>query len=227
MVSNSRQILSSCGFRLINADLSVFAKKGIIFAIYVDDLLLVGESRSDIQIIKDFLKKCFCIVDLSSVCYYLGMTVTRERTSRIFRLGSVGYLEQVLQTHRMWNCKPLATPIDLSFVAASTDYQCASEFCLQYQSAVGSFIYAMLGTRPDPAFAMSVVSRHTSNPDFLDCQAVKHIFRYLKGSLKLELTFEGPLQVLSGYSNADWAGDHDTRRPTSGFVFNIGSGAIS
>ena len=81
--------------------------------------------------------------------------------------------------------------------------------------------------RPDIAFAISVVIRHASNPDSLHWQAVKRIFRYLKGSLKLQLTFRGPLQVLSGYSDADWAGDHDTRRSTSGFVFNIGSGAIS
>ncbi len=158
MVSNSRRILSSCDFRLINTDLSVFAKTRIILAIYVDDLLLVGASRSDIQIIKNSLKKRFCMVDLGSDSYYLGMTITRERTSRILRLGQFGYLEQVLQTHGMWNCKPVATPMDLSLVAAATDYQCTSEFRLQYQSAVGSLMYAMLNTRPDLAFAVSVVS---------------------------------------------------------------------
>ncbi len=107
------------------------------------------------------------MVDLGSVSYYLRMTVTRERTSRILRLGQVGYLEQVLQTHGMWNCKPVATHMDLSLIAAATDYQFTSEFCLQYQSAVGSLMYPMLGTRPDLAFAVSVVSRHASNPDFL------------------------------------------------------------
>ena len=167
------------------------------------------------------------MVDLGSISYYLKLTVIQERTSRILRLGQVSYLEQVLQTNGMWNCKPVATPMDLSLVAAATDYQCTSKFRLQYQSTVGSLMYAMLGTRPDLAFAMSVVSRNASNPDFLHWQAVKRIFRYLKGSLKLQLTFRGPLQVLSGYSDADLAGDHDTRRSTSGFVFNIGSGAIS
>ena len=221
------EFLTSCGFRPINADLSVFAKKGIILAIYVDDLLLVGASRSDIQNIKDSLKKRFRMVDLGSASYYLGMTVTRDRTNHILRLGQVGYLEQVLRTHGMWDSKPVATPMDSSLVAAATDHQCANEFRLQYQSAVGSLMYAMLGTRPDIAFAVSVVSRHASNPDSLHWQAVKRILRYLKGSLKLQLTFRGPLQVLSGYSDADWAGDHDTRRSTSGFVFNIGSGAIS
>lgn len=206
--------------------MSVFAKKGIILAIYVDDLLLVGASGSDIQIIKGSLKKRFRMVDLCSISYYLGMTVIRDCTNRILCLGQVGYLEQVLRTHGMWDSKPVATPIDSSLVAAATDYQCKNKFRLQYQSAVGLLMYAMLGTQPDIAFAVSVVSRHASNPKSPHWQAVKRIFRYLKGSLKLQLTFRRPLQVLSGYSDADWAGDHDTRS-TSGFLFNIGSGAIS
>lgn len=165
--------------------------------------------------------------DLGSVSYYLRMTVTRERISCVLRLGQVGYLEQVLRTHGIWDCKPVATSMDSALVAPATDYQCTSEFRLQYQSAVGSLMYAMLGTRPDLAFAVSVVSRDAFNPNSLHWLAVKRIFRYLKGSLQLQLTFRGPIQVLSGFPDADWAGDHDTRRSTSGYVFNIGSGAIS
>ena len=171
------EFLSSCGFWPINADLSVFAKKGIILAIYVYDLLLVGGSRSDIQIIKASLKKCFQMIDLGSVSYYLGMTVTRERTGCILNLGQVSYLEQILQT---MGCKPVATPIDLSFVAAATHFQCKSGFCLKYQLEVGSLMYVMLESQLDLAFAVSIVSRHASNPDFLYWQAVKRIFRYLK-----------------------------------------------
>ncbi len=70
------EFLTSCGLRPINADLSVFAKKGIILAIHVGDLLLVGASRFHIQNIKDFLKKRFRMVDLGSASYHLRMTVT-------------------------------------------------------------------------------------------------------------------------------------------------------
>ncbi len=221
------KFLTSCGFRLISADLSVLAKKEIILAIYVDDLLLVGASRSEIQNIKDSLQKRFRMVDLGSAAYYLAMTVTRDCTKRILRLGQLGYLEQVLRTHGMLDSKPVATPMDTSLIAATTDHPCTNKFRLQYQSAVGSLMYAMLGTRPDISFAVSVISRHASNPDFLYWQAVKRIFCYLKGSIQLQLTFRGLLQALSGYSDSDWAGDHDTQRSTSGFIFNIGSGAIS
>lgn len=192
------EFLTSCGFCPINTDLSVFAKKGIILAIYVEDLLLVGESRLEIQNIKESLQKHFRMVDLGSATYYLGMTITRDRTNRILRLRQLGYLKQALKTHGMLDLIPVTTPMDTSLVAATTDYLCTNEFRLQYQSAVGSLMYAMLGTRPDISFAISVVSRHASNLDSLHRQAVKRIFRYLKGSIQLQLTFRGPLQVLSG-----------------------------
>jgi len=43
----------------------------------------------------------------------------------------------------------------------------------------------------------------------------------------LELTFKGELQPLVGYTDASWGDDPHTRRSTSGYIFNIGSGAIS
>jgi hypothetical protein len=106
-------------------------------------------------------------------------------------------------------------------------YHAVIDDILWYQSAVGSLMYAMLGTRPDIAFAVSVVSRYASNPSERHKTAVKRIFRYLRGTTNLRLTFKGDLVYLTGYTDADWAGDPDTRRSTSGYVFNIGSGAIS
>lgn len=101
------------------------------------------------------------------------------------------------------------------------------EFRLCYQSAVGALMYAMLTTRPDLAFAVSVVSRFSSNPVPAHWSAVKGILRYLQGTLDQQLTFRGDLTPLTGYTDADYAGDVATRRSTSGYVFNLGSGAIS
>lgn len=43
----------------------------------------------------------------------------------------------------------------------------------------------------------------------------------------MELVYSGDLKPLQGYSDADWGGDLKTRRSTSGYLFNIGSGVIS
>ena len=58
---------------------------------------------------------------------------------------------------------------------------------------------------------------------------VKRVLRYLKGTLKYGLKFTAHEEEteLFGYSDADWAGDVDTRRSTSGYVFQIGSSTVS
>lgn len=159
---------------------------------------------------------------------YLGMTVTRNCKNQILSLGQRAYLEKILHDHKMTDCKAAPTPMETQHLEESPpDYQPTAEFCLQYQSAVDSLMYVMLGTCPDLACAVSVVRRYASRPNNSHWQAVKRIFRYIKGTLDLELTFKGPLRALEGYTDADWAGDRNTRRSTSGFLFNVGSGAIS
>jgi len=96
-----------------------------------------------------------------------------------------------------------------------------------HASAIGSLMYAMLCTQPDICFAVGLVNRYRSNSGFGHWQAVKRIFCYLHGTCDLVLCYQnGDLRV-RGYSNADWGGDLDVSRSTSGYVFTLGGGAIS
>lgn len=112
-------------------------------------------------------------------------------------------------------------------LVAEPDYTAPATQVKEYQKLIGSLMYAMLGSRPDIAFAVSLVSRFASNPSPAHMTAAKRILRYLKGTLDFQLTYRGDLKNLTGYSDADWAGCKSTRRSTGGFVFNVGSGAIS
>jgi hypothetical protein len=60
-----------------------------------------------------------------------------------------------------------------------------------YQQAMGSLMYAMLCTRPDLAYPISVVSQHMANSSLEHWIAVKRIFRYLQGTLHFKLCFRG------------------------------------
>ena len=222
--------LQTLNFEALASDESVLInhKSKILVASYVDDLLIAGPSKDKIKELKGALSAHFQMSDLGPVAFYLGMTVKRDRANRILRLGQTAYTEKVLRDFGMWESHPVGTPMDATKLhAADEDYIATDEFRKQYQSAIGSLMYAMLGTRPDIAFAVSVVSRYGSNPTDAHWSAVKRIFRYLKATVNLELTFRGSIFPLEGYSDADWAGDQDTRRSTSGYIFNIGSGAIS
>jgi len=96
-----------------------------------------------------------------------------------------------------------------------------------YASAVVSLMYAMLCRRPDICFTVGLVSRYQSNPGPTHWQAVKRSMRYLCGTIDLILCYQGGDLKLRGYSYADWGGDPDESRSTSGYVFTLSGGAIS
>ncbi|XP_065075013.1 uncharacterized protein LOC135698808 [Ochlerotatus camptorhynchus] len=97
-----------------------------------------------------------------------------------------------------------------------------------YKEAVGCLSFAAQVTRPDIAFAVNVVSQYSANPGRPHWEAVKRIIRYLKGTItkKLEYSTSGPADIV-GYSDADWGGDADDRKSTTGYVFMMQGGAIS
>jgi hypothetical protein len=129
----------------------------------------------------------------------------------------------------MWDVNPCDLPMSTTtrFVPQPDTYEALREDKDWYASAVGSIMYLMMGTRPDIAFAISVLSRFLGNPGPSHLAGVKTLMRYLRGTLDFDLVYRGELRHLGGYTDSDWAGDTDTRRSTAGYVFNIGSAAIS
>ena len=95
-----------------------------------------------------------------------------------------------------------------------------------YSLPVESFMYAMVCTRPDIAHEVGVVSRFLENPRKEHWEAVKRILRYLRGTTRDCLYFEGSDPILKGYTNADMAGDLDNRKSTTGYLFTFSGGAI-
>ena len=87
-------------------------------------------------------------------------------------------------------------------------------------------MYAMICTRPDIAHAVGVVSRFMSNPGKEHWEAVKWIFRYLKGNPSLLLCFTKSKTGLQGYVDADNGGDIDSTKSTTGYVYTFGGTAI-
>jgi hypothetical protein len=223
--------LESLGFKPLTSDNCIFFdSKGNYIAIFVDDLLIIGPSLADINDIKAKLNERFHMTDLGPCKYYLGMEVTRDRPNRTLKLSQRGYIEKVLREFGMWDCSQKNdTPIDAhnKLRRADAAFEPTREEIKWYQKAVGSLMYAMLGTRPDIAFAVSVVSRYAARPTQQHRSAVQRIFRYLRKTVNYVLVFRGELAALAGYTDSDWAGDLDTRRSTSGYLFSVGSAVVS
>jgi hypothetical protein len=220
--------LRGLGFEPINADLSIFVRSSMYIAVYVDDLLIIGPSIAEIKKIKRSLRNRFRMTDLGPCSYYLGMAIRRDRQNRILYLSQEAYVHKALQQFGMSDCAPVSTPIDTSPLPENgPEYICPSTLKNEYQRMIGSLMYIMLGTRGDIAYAVSAASRHLTNPGPQHLKLGHRILRYLKGTKSLSLTYKGPLQMLRGFTDADWAGCRQTRRSTAGYLFNIGSGAIS
>ena len=96
-----------------------------------------------------------------------------------------------------------------------------------YASAIGSFMYTMVCTRPDIAHVMGVISKYMSHPQIEHWNAVKWILRYLRGTSSKYLHFWGSINDLQGYVDIDLAGDIDTRWSTIGCVFIVGGVVVS
>ena len=97
---------------------------------------------------------------------------------------------------------------------------------IPYREAVGSLMYASMGTRPDITFAVSTVAQFLENPGAMHWEAVKRIFRYLKGTRNLRLVYGNENQDLQGFVDADGA-SQDHRRAITGWVFMVDGGAVS
>ena len=77
----------------------------------------------------------------------------------------------------------------------------------------------MLCTRPDIAYVISVTSKFQSNPGLKHWIAVKSIFKYLRRTKGLILTYGGGDLQIDGFTDSDFQSDVDDRKSISGFVF--------
>jgi transposase InsO family protein len=223
--------MAARSFRRCEADPSVYVKAGAIVAVYVDDLIICGPMRA-VADIKAELGAAFEMKDLGAVHWLLGIEVQRD--GRVVRLNHAKYIAELLATFRMADCKPASTPMAIDMLTADmcprTDDERRAMAGVPYASAVGSLMYVMVATRPDLAAAVSVVSRYMANPGPAHWTAVKRILRYLRGTADWELRLSGDdtgSVVLSGYCDADWAGDKDRRRSVTGYAFTLGTGAVT
>ena len=233
--------LRRLGFAALITDSCVYVYSSgrvvVYIALYVDDLLLVSNSLPALTRLKADLAQQFSMKDLGEAQYVLGIQIERNRSARTLSISQAEYVRNVLDRFGMTDCKSVRTPLEISRKLTKEDCPPAGAttdvaFTRQYQSAVGAIMYAMLGTRPDIAFAVTTLSQFNSNPGQVHWAAVKHVMRYLRGSIDYRLTY-GPSgkttvsPIVYGYSDSDWGNNTDDRRSVTGYVFILGGGAVS
>lgn len=98
-----------------------------------------------------------------------------------------------------------------------------------YQEAIGSLMFLSIVSRPDISFAVNLVSKYLNRHNEEHWRAVKRIFSYVSGTIKYGIEYRsgGSELTLRGYSDADFVGDVETRRSTTGYVFELAGGPVT
>ncbi|XP_035831907.1 secreted RxLR effector protein 161-like [Helianthus annuus] len=98
---------------------------------------------------------------------------------------------------------------------------------LEYSRIIGSLMYLSTCPRPDLAYAVSRLSRYTSNPSSDHWKAITRVLRYIRYIRDYGLHYNRDPAVIEGYTDANWISDIKDHRSTSGYVFTLAGAAIA
>jgi hypothetical protein len=204
----------------------------VIIAVYVDDINLIG-THEEIQKVTDYLKREFEMKDLGLTKFCLGLQI--EHFPEGIFVHQSNYMEKVLKRFYMDNAHPLSTPMVVRSLDVNKDpfrpYENNDEILgpeVPYLSAIGALMYLANTTRPDIAFSVNVLARYSSAPTRRHWNGIKHILRYIKGTIDMGLFYSNTSRPdLIGYADAGYLSDPHKARSQTGYLFTYGGTAIS
>jgi hypothetical protein len=96
-----------------------------------------------------------------------------------------------------------------------------------YRKLIRSLMY-LVNTKPNICYAVNVLSQFMSEPRQTCWIAVKHVLRYLRGTVRYGLRYDSSVDLsLHGYADADWARSTVDRKSTYGCFFTLGYVMVS
>jgi hypothetical protein len=199
----------------------------------VDDILISSSSIKQITFIKQQIAKQCEIDDLGEVSYYLGINISRNFQNKTMTISQSSYIKKLLEKYKIKCNKKVSTTLPTNFQYDKEEINALSPEKLQYvenfptRQILGALNYIALCTRPDISFSVSLLARYQDKPNASTCNAITHLLKYLYSTIDKHITYSGKKNILVGYSDADWAGDKDSRKSTSGYVFYLCNCPIS
>ena len=129
----------------------------------------------------------------------------------------------------MDDAQAVSVPADPHVVLEPVKKDEENENSSPYREAVGSLMFLSVVSRPDISYAVNSVAKFLENHNEIHWRSVKRVFAYLNGTRDLGIVYRngGKDSSLVGYSDADYAGDLETRRSTKGYAFNFVNGLVT
>ena len=220
-------VMMTNGFKINECDKCVYVKNTghgfVIICLYVDDILIMGSNNEVIKTTKEMFNNKFDMKDLGVADVILGTKISKTSDGLI--LSQSHYIEKILKKFKQDDSNPMRTHVDVNLHLSKNNDKSLSQ--QEYAQAIGSLMYVMNCTRPDIAYAISKLSRYTSNPGPNHWKAIVIVLRYLKYTQNYGLHYSKYLAVLEGYCDANWISNTKDSKSTNGYLFTLGGGAVS
>ncbi|GJU80595.1 retrovirus-related pol polyprotein from transposon TNT 1-94, partial [Tanacetum coccineum] len=198
-------------------DNTLFTKKSkshlIIVQIYVDDIIFGSTSQNLCDDFAKILNDEFEMSMMGELNFFLGLQIKQMEDGIFFNQSK--YIKEMLKKFGLEDSKPTKTPMSTE-IKLTKDDEADSVDSSKYRGMIGSLLY-LTASRPDIMFSVCLCARFQENPKTTHLEAVKRIFRYIRGTSHLGLWYpKGTGIETVVYADSDHAGDYVDRKSTSG-----------
>lgn len=204
-------------------DLTHPDKVETILGIFVDDGIVCSTNADKLEGILQYLDRVFKITR-GDMGYYIGLEVYQSKHTCITFLHQHRYIQHTLERFGMGDSYSVSTPADpnVNLSLLPDDSEKTEILQVPYKEAIGCLMFISLLTRPDITYAVNHAAKFCEQPRTMHWTTVKRIMRYLHGTPDYGLIYQRTTATpqLTGYCDADYGGDLDTRRSRSGYIFH-------
>ncbi|GJW45009.1 putative ribonuclease H-like domain-containing protein [Tanacetum coccineum] len=185
----------------------------LLVQVYVDDIIFGSTKKELCNAFEKLMHEKFQMSSMGELTFFLGLHLERKKDG-IF-ISQNKYVGKILKKFRFTKVKTASTPIETQKPLLK-DKNGEEVDVHMYRSMIGSLMY-LTSSRPDIMFTVCACARYQVNPKVSHLHAVKRIFRYLKGQLKLGLWYlkDSPFNLVA-YTDSDYAGASLDKKSTTG-----------
>ncbi|GJR21701.1 retrovirus-related pol polyprotein from transposon TNT 1-94 [Tanacetum coccineum] len=210
-------------YKMGMVDNSLFTKKKIsnliIVQIYIDDIICGSTCQDICDEFAKIMHDKFEMSMMGELNFFLGLQIKQMEDGIFFNQSK--YIKEMLKKFGLEESKPMKTPMS-SDTKLTKDEECESVDSTKYRGMIGSLLY-LTASRPDIMFSVCLCARFQEAPKTSHLEAVKRIFRYIKGTTHLGLWYpKGTGIETVVYADSDHAGDYVDRKSTSGICTFVG-----
>ncbi|GJS35358.1 retrovirus-related pol polyprotein from transposon TNT 1-94 [Tanacetum coccineum] len=199
-------------------------KELLLVQIYVDDIIFAASTPELCDLFAKIMCSKFKMSMMGKISFFLGLQISQS--PRGIFINQSKYALESLKKYGFESCDPVDTPM-VEKSKLDEDKEGKAVDPSHYHGMIGTLLY-LTASRPDLQFAICMCARYQARPTEKHLNAVKRIFRYLKGTVHRGLWYPKDSSIaLTAFADADHAGCQDTCRSTSGSIQLLGDRLVS